>query len=99
MLRPDPSWAQYDGAIVNADGVPVRYPLIPEKGFALNFDALRDDIYNFVGAISLKLRRKQKSQRTEGKSDLPGKAAGSDPAPLLLSTFTSLKERIGGEAS
>ena len=40
VLRPDPGFASYDGIIKDADGVPVLYPLIPEKNFAVDFDAL-----------------------------------------------------------
>ncbi len=51
VLRPDPGWAQYDGVILNADGFPVPYPLIPEKGFALDFDALQKLVTSRTKAI------------------------------------------------
>ncbi len=40
VLRPNPGWGQYDGVIIDAGGVPVLYPLLPEKGFSIDFDAL-----------------------------------------------------------
>ncbi|MFW5710844.1 MAG: pyridoxal phosphate-dependent aminotransferase [Spirochaetota bacterium] len=40
VLRPDPGFASYDGIVKDADGVPVLYPLLPEKNFAVDFDAL-----------------------------------------------------------
>ena len=51
VLRPDPGWAQYDGVIRDADGVPVFYPLIPEKGFAPDFDALQNLVTSRTKAI------------------------------------------------
>lgn len=40
VLRPDPGFASYDGIIRDADGIPVLYPLLPERKFAIDFDAL-----------------------------------------------------------
>lgn len=40
VLRPDPSWPQYDSAIRDADGIPVLYPLLPDKGFSIDFEKL-----------------------------------------------------------
>ena len=44
VLRPDPGFASYDGIIKDADGVPVLYPLLPEKEFAVDFDAFEKHI-------------------------------------------------------
>lgn len=41
IMRPDPGWAQYDGVIRDGGGIPVLYPLIPEEGFAPDFEALQ----------------------------------------------------------
>lgn len=42
VLRPDPGFASYDGIIRDADGIPVLYPLLPEKNFAVDMEALED---------------------------------------------------------
>jgi aminotransferase len=39
VMRPNPGFASYDGIIQDADGVPVLYPLLAKKGFAIDFDA------------------------------------------------------------
>jgi aminotransferase len=40
VLRPDPGFASYDGIIRDADGIPVHYPLLPDRKFAIDFEAL-----------------------------------------------------------
>ena len=40
ILVPDPAWPNYMLQIACAGAVPVRYPLLPESGFQIDFDAL-----------------------------------------------------------
>ncbi len=53
VLRPDPGFASYDGIIRDADGVPVLYPLLPEKNFAVDIDALEKLISDKTKVIML----------------------------------------------
>lgn len=39
VMRPNPGFPSYDGIIKDADGVPVLYPLLPERGFSIDFPA------------------------------------------------------------
>ena len=40
VMVPDPGWPNYIIQVVCAGAVPVRYPLLPEAGFQIDFDAL-----------------------------------------------------------
>jgi len=51
VLRPDPGWPQYDGAIIDTGSIPINYPLLPNKEFAIDFDKLEELVIDKTKAI------------------------------------------------
>jgi aminotransferase len=51
VLRPDPGFASYDEIIKDADGIPKKYPLIPDRKFAIDFEALEELITEKTKAL------------------------------------------------
>ncbi|MDD4844147.1 MAG: pyridoxal phosphate-dependent aminotransferase [Anaerotignum sp.] len=51
VLRPDPGFATYDEIIKDADGIPVKYPLIPDKTFSVDVKVIESLISEKTKAI------------------------------------------------
>ena len=78
ILIPDPGFATYAEIIKDSDGIPVRYPLIPDDNFSIDIKKMESLITNKTKAIIL---------------NSPGNPAGNVISKCQLESITSIAEK------